>query len=1657
MTETENVATYARIRPYNPAINEDKQLTARSDGNKVLNKNGKHEDAYNFTKAFGMEDNTETLFEEAMRPLLDYKILKGIDSIFMVYGQSGSGKSYTLIGEGGRKGLLPMSLEYLLTKTDQVETIYISGIEAYGKNANKIEFYDLVKQLKLKQKAPKTFNAYLCKGHQVSAKNAQKLQISHGNSFEIITQLQDVSHMAPTLKNPHSSRGHTVYFCCIQMNEMEDVYFIAADLAGSEGMSALGTKAEFMNGLELACQKGKLKLNKKQKDSFNQMYKTRQLEAGCINNGLTQLQKMFEQLIKKNIQNAKGTGLRKILSSFISLKSAYSILFTLSASQNNEKATKATLKFARRTQLVQVKTIKAKKKINKDAIIAELNMLISNLHDTMQKKNQTIEDLEKQMTEIKQNNELKSDNDKFKQSHHQIMRSAHLARQLTLAEEEESKWRVKDDDMLMLTQCDELTKTLSYAETEESKRSADGTSTGYHLNNVLMLQNLSDIELKYVFDQIDKDGSGNIDDKELQNALRSVGQDFTIQQIDTLIDEVDQDHNKELNFDEFKIMARKAWFVDAFERKLVMRIELMLSNFNEEDVDCLIVVKCKEKSMTWNHQNNVSIASLQQFISNRFDMYMFLLEYMDRHKNTMLINNDMDLNTAIKCAQDEKRNELEISVSEYSPPDLPLHRFTVNDICDILKNWVYNDINHKKFLLKTQEIFKQRKLYGKKVSYLSGEDVKCIVKDEMIHFMTVETLNIIFDFFENWKNQDLSMTTKSAEEIAYILYYYPLQRLIEKIDDEQIDGAEIIVRLFETGTDNIFKSETGWCDLEIEQIQLLFSRYNGFNKNQFIYNMNTVIKNNDEALTNQILNFIKLFIANDETIDIEIVNYSIKNNKNFNEMQSFSDKIVNMVDGLIVMENSNNFTDKLVKQIYSTIAKFFVCNDRIDEISLRDWSCNNCGNYNFSQYINGKMNHKLSICTLCGISRIDSIVLKIRNHDTFIMVNDVNESQGNNTQDNEQHDDIEKLIQDVINSHKIDLFCLNRNDEKPCSSILRLGKELIKYKRWLQAIGNNDIHNTVQADIKTFVDNHKFKDIFIQAANSIAKITQPQMNLLMKMLDDDNINNRFDIETFLKSNRKTFAIKISNCTNIKRVMGARLYSKIRDNLKREAQQKQFGKLLSDLNLNIIDKDYHHILKSHIHEGNKNSIKNVFRFFNIVVHYEDANIDNCVSLKREQIRTIDRNKNFEENKNNTHDNDNTINTLADKNIWTLKQIYHQTQLDLIHTYLVHSSWKHMIHRYANEQHHPDEDEMENEEEKTSDPDIIPNKDKYVSDVIQNKEFGYGVVHEYHQLKPKYSSLYDEMIQNNQYSIDEDTFVTILIKAIRKHEIALSNEYKDKLICKVYNRKYRMIRNQMIAIKHILSIIIYTDLSNFCTAFRSTYRRVNNETTDEEVTKRHRQLYYYARCLYEAVDFFGQEISPNDSVYHGLNALMQFEKFTAYFNQPLSTTPSFRIAQQFSQSTGIILRLKSGKSTAFEANSSKIPKYLSVNWLSCFPNEDEALFYGSYVVLQIADITEADSLKGHKKELKMFDKFQKAIQNQAVIWNEDRNGAMIDALKMLIQKQQNNVAYDEKEENSQYITEYGSNLFKFFCHHPNTTIVCIRNFQSLPKPLHDALFL
>eukprot|EP01084_Bolivina_argentea_P272522 464026_1 len=192
-----------------------------------------------------------------------------------------------------------------------------------------------------------------------------------------------------------------------------------------------------------------------------------------------------------------------------------------------------------------------------------------------------------------------------------------------------------------------------------------------------------------------------------------------------------------------------------------------------------------------------------------------------------------------------------------------------------------------------------------------------------------------------------------------------------------------------------------------------------------------------------------------------------------------------------------------------------------------------------------------------------------------------------------------------------------------------------------------------------------------------------------------------------------------------------------------------------------------------------------------------------------------------------------------------------------------------------------------------------------------------------------------------------------------------------------------------------------------------------------------------------------MDPNMKVYHGLNRVLYFERFTAFFNQPISTASTFAAAAGFCQGVGIILTLKSG--TEYGTLTSKVPKYLEVAWLSDFPDEDERLFYGGNVHFQIHDIhninNETNTYQSHKEQLLILNKFQKIIGNRSVQLKE----TLSDGLAELITNQQIINLKQKKDD----VTEYGQSLFSNFCNHINTTSIAI-NYTSLPPQLHKALF-
>eukprot|EP01084_Bolivina_argentea_P030166 55945_1 len=626
------------------------------------------------------------------------------------------------------------------------------------------------------------------------------------------------------------------------------------------------------------------------------------------------------------------------------------------------------------------------------------------------------------------------------------------------------------------------------------------------------------------------------------------------------------------------------------------------------------------------------------------------------------------------------------------------------------------------------------------------------------------------------------------------------------------------------------------AETEIEQIKYLLFRHKTFTKQQFVENIHLILNLEKYHIqSNEVKTKIKNMLVND-IFDIEMVHHNIQHNQN---IQSFSDAIINIVDDLVEQKHDHsenkedNIEEDFIKRIYKAIAHCFSYNDaEIDSIDKKQgWTCCNCGNYNHQQQMKGKIIIDLTLCVLCGLAHIDCIVLKIRNDNTFIMVNIIDTT---NTDDTDETDYLNTIMNEVINKKQIDLTCLRQRGierNKPCKSILRLGRCLIKYKNCLQMLskktkGKHDIESTTKVDIAASIDSKMYQAIFLNSAKLIPQITQDGIKQLQTMVYN-KADNIADVKTFLTLKKKAFNAIIKKHTEIKACAAGKLYKEIYNSLTKKA-------FWLDINISVIDHDFCHIMNFHVNDS-KIRKDNVFRFFEIAVHYEDSQIDECRSvIRRRNARQV----NVEHSNQNIVHKD-KLNILLNKNIWELNQYYIQNDLDVIHSYLVHSGRKqlvkkHDIHDLLNEI---------TEEENKNDAYM-----KYVSDFDfgEINEYQFGEEYKYHELKPIYDSLHDEIVYNEIYSLTEGVFDIQLMKAIRKRKIAL-HEFMDTLICKHYETEYGLVRNDPIGTRHIFAIITYSDMTQFCTSFRATYRN-NDNVKKAELVREHCELYNFSRALY-----------------------------------------------------------------------------------------------------------------------------------------------------------------------------------------------------------------
>lgn len=317
-----------------------------------------------FTDIAGQKSNNQQCFEKICKNMCD-AVLEGYNGVLMAYGQTGCGKTYTMLGKPDRNvlGLIPRCLKYFFDN-DKTDEVTLSVVEAYSRNVMKIELFDLFLKHNQnedwsKKKGSTTLDVGKCT--RIKLKD-----YSHGHAK--VVEAQTASHVAPTGKNPESSRGHTMYLVKVTQKVsgteiIDPATFVFVDLAGSEGETAL--TPEFCS------------------THTQEEVLMRRMEGGVINNGLSAVQSIFRELGKNGkVAKVGKTGIRRILLDYINQNTHISMMFMMSPAHFNSGPTTSTLYFAKSAQLVKIKPKKKKARVNWEAVSKLQQEEIDHLRET---------------------------------------------------------------------------------------------------------------------------------------------------------------------------------------------------------------------------------------------------------------------------------------------------------------------------------------------------------------------------------------------------------------------------------------------------------------------------------------------------------------------------------------------------------------------------------------------------------------------------------------------------------------------------------------------------------------------------------------------------------------------------------------------------------------------------------------------------------------------------------------------------------------------------------------------------------------------------------------------------------------------------------------------------------------------------------------------------------------------------------------------------------------------------------------------------------------------------------------------------------------------------------------------------------------------------
>ncbi|KAJ4929034.1 hypothetical protein JOQ06_004655, partial [Pogonophryne albipinna] len=258
MAEESAVKVCVRVRPLIPgedcAASENAEPVHyfwKADAKSIYQSDdGNSSKSFSFDRVFTAEETTNQLYQAIAKPFVVSSV-QGYNGTIFAYGQTSSGKTFTMMGSDRFPGVLPMAVEDVFQTIKSCPKkeflLRVSYMEIYNETVSDL-LVDSWKRKPLEVRETINKTIYV-------ADLTEELVTSHAQVLAWIRKGEQNRHYGKTKMNERSSRSHTIFRMILENRERSDPasgenadgaiivsHLNLVDLAGSERASQTGAE-----------------------------------------------------------------------------------------------------------------------------------------------------------------------------------------------------------------------------------------------------------------------------------------------------------------------------------------------------------------------------------------------------------------------------------------------------------------------------------------------------------------------------------------------------------------------------------------------------------------------------------------------------------------------------------------------------------------------------------------------------------------------------------------------------------------------------------------------------------------------------------------------------------------------------------------------------------------------------------------------------------------------------------------------------------------------------------------------------------------------------------------------------------------------------------------------------------------------------------------------------------------------------------------------------------------------------------------------------------------------------------------------------------------------------------------------------------------------